>query len=147
MKELEESGHIFIGRTQPFDAGRELMNGNLRHVNDVTHSTMVVSHQDIKGTDAPLPELWVLAPDILEECFLDELGRGGRLPEPVREGGVLAAVGRLQTSRAHAEVFKELLQRPLHRLLPLAHLLFGGLRFRPQFAAHFDGDFLSSRAS
>ena len=148
MKELEISGCIFIDSTQPFDASRELINGNLGHVNDVTRSTMVVSHQGIEGPDATLPHLWVLAFHPFEECSLHELGCGGRLPEPVRVRRVLAAVGRLQTSRAHAESLKELVQGSqqlrFHRLLPqsqnLASVLFGNLRFRPQFATHLDGN-------
>ena len=144
LEELEKSGYIFVGRTQSFDASRELINGNIGHVNDVTRSTMVVSHQGIEGPDAILPRFWFLALHNFEECSLHELGCGGRLPEPVRVRRVLAAVGRLQTSRAHAESLKVLLQGSqqlrVFRLLNVAFLLFGGLRFRPQFATHLDGN-------
>ena len=112
-------------------------------MNDVAQSTMVVSYQGIEVPDALLPEIWVLALHHVEECSLDELGRNGRLSEPVRVVGVLAAVGRLQTFVAHAEALKELLQRPqllpVDLLSPLALLRFGGLRPRPRFGAHFDG--------
>ena len=76
MKELEISGCIFIDSTQPFDASRELINGNLGHVNDVAQSTMVVSHQDIEGRYEVLPRILPRMLNTLEEYFLDELGCG-----------------------------------------------------------------------